>query len=294
MQEDKRFVDLHMHSTASDGSYTPTELLTQANSINLAAIALTDHDTLSGLPEFLKEAENYPNLTAVPGIEVSAEYCGKEIHILGLFVDINDKPLEEMLFEIRKNRNDRNKLIIDKLQGMGYEITLQEVLNLAGGESVGRPIFAKILVDKGYFSEPQAVFDHCLKRGAPAYCSRILPTPKKAIEKIKQSGGIAVWAHPLYRTQADRNYLRKVLKEMISYGLDAVEAHYSSFTQSQVKAVMEVAYEFSIPVSGGSDFHGTNQIGIEMGRGRGNLEVPYSVFENLHALHNKQQLTRRL
>ena len=293
MQEDKRFVDLHMHSTASDGSYTPTELLQKADSLNLAAIALTDHDTLSGLPEFLEKAEEYPNITAVPGIEVSAEYSGKEIHIVGLFVDINDEPLETMLLEIRKNRNSRNKLIINKLQEMGYDITLQEVLDWAGGESVGRPIFAKILVDKGYFTEPQAVFDNCLKRGAPAFCSRILPSPKEAIEKIKSAGGIAIWAHPLFRTQSDRNYLRKVLREMLSYGLDAVEAHYSSFTQSQVKAVLEVAYEFSIPVSGGSDFHGTNQIGIEMGTGRGDLKVPYSVFKNLQNLCNKQQLALR-
>ena len=288
MQNEKALVDLHMHSTASDGSFSPSELLKMADDIGLAAIALTDHDTLSGLPEFLEESENYKNLTAVPGIEVSVEYCGREIHILGLFIDPDDKPLEEMLFEIRRNRNARNELIVTKLQEMGYEISLEEVLEMAGGESVGRPIFAKILVNKGYFKEPQDVFDHCLKRGAPAYCSRELPSPRKAIEKIKAAGGVAVWAHPLHRTQADRSYLRKVLKEMIPYGLDAVEAYYSSFTPAQSLAVKEVAEEFSILISGGSDFHGTNQTGIEMGRGRGGLEIPYSVYESLLDLSKGQ------
>jgi len=287
MQNKKALIDLHMHSTASDGSYSPSELLKMADSIGLSAIALTDHDTLSGLPEFLKESQKYPSIHAVPGIEVSVEYAGREIHILGLFVNPEDEPLEEMLFEIRKNRNARNGLIVKKLQDMGYNITLQEVLDMAGGESVGRPIFAKILVNKGYFKEPQDVFDHCLKRGAPAFCSRELPSPRKAIEKIKEAGGIAVWAHPLHRTQADRTYLRKVLREMVPYGLDAVEAYYSSFTPAQSLAVKEVADEFSIFISGGSDFHGTNQIGVEMGKGRGGLQIPYSIYENLLGLSQR-------
>jgi len=291
MQNAKGLVDLHMHSTASDGSHSPSELLSIADGIGLTAIALTDHDTLSGLPEFLNQSLEFPDLQAIPGIEVSVEYGGKEIHILGLFIDPDNSPLEEMLFEIRKNRNARNSIIIEKLQSMGFDITLQEVLDMAGGESVGRPIFAKILVNKGYFKEPQDVFDNCLKRGAPAYCSRVLPSPELAIKKIKEAGGVAVWAHPLHRAQADRSYLRKVLKEMVPYGLDAIEAYYSSFTPSQSRAVMEVAYEFSILISGGSDFHGTNQIGIEMGIGRGGLEVPYSIYEKLYNLSKKQSLS---
>jgi len=281
MNENK-FVDLHLHSNVSDGSHTPSELVNLADAIGLRAIALTDHDTVSGLPEFMKHAAKFPDIIPISGVEVSVDFAGKELHIVGLFIDYNCESLEEMLCEIRKNRNARNQLIVTKLQEMNYEITMQEVLDVAGGESIGRPLFAKILIEKGYFNEPQDVFDHCLKRGTHAYCSRILPSPKEAINQIHKSGGLAIWAHPLHRAQTDRSYLRKTLKELMQYGIDGVEAHYTSFTSSQTKAVNEVAYEFSIPVSGGTDFHGTNQVGISMGSGRGNLAIPFSIYENLH------------
>lgn len=280
-EKDPKLVDLHLHSTASDGSLSPSELIELAASRNLSAIALTDHDTLSGIPEFMDHATNFPDLIPIPGVEVSVDFAGRELHIVGLFIDYNCQSLEEMLCEIRKNRNARNKLMVQKLQGMGYDITLNEVLEAAGGESVGRPIFAKILIEKGYFSEPQAVFDHCLKRGTPAYCSRVLPSPKDAIAQIHAAKGLAIWAHPLHRSQTDRSYLRKTLTELLQYQIDGIEAYYTSFTGSQTKAVKEVAYEFSIPVSGGTDFHGTNQIGIEIGIGHGNLAVPFSVFHDL-------------
>lgn len=279
---EKRSVDLHLHSTASDGSCTPSELVDLADSLNLGAIALTDHDTVSGIQEFMQYASKFPEIISIPGVEISVDFDGKELHIVGLFIDYNCTSLQEMLCEIRKNRNARNELMVTKLQEMEYDITLQEVLDAAGGESIGRPIFAKILIEKGYFNEPQDVFDHCLKRGTPAYCSRILPSPEEAIKKIHKAGGLAIWAHPLHRSQTDRSYLRKTLKALMPYGIDGLEAYYTSFTSSQTKAVNEVAYEFSIPVSGGSDFHGTNQIGIAMGSGRGNLEVPFSVYESLH------------
>lgn len=288
MIEDNKYIDLHLHSNASDGSYTPSELVDLANSLNLGAIALTDHDTLSGLSEFMEYGKKFPGILTVPGVEISVDFVGKELHILGLFIDYNFQPLEDLLCEIRKNRNARNELIIHKLQEMGYDITLQEVLDAAGGESVGRPIFAKILIEKGHFNEPQDVFDQCLKRGAPAYCSRVLPSPKQAIEKIHEAGGLAIWAHPLHRAQTDRSYLRKTLTELMQYQIDGIEALYTSFTSSQTKAITEVAYEFSMPISGGTDFHGTNQTGISMGTGTGNLKIPFSIYESLYRLYQKK------
>lgn len=279
---DNKLIDLHLHSTSSDGSYSPSELVDLADSIGLKVIALTDHDTVSGIPEFMQYGEKFPELITVPGVEVSVDFGGKELHIVGLFIDHTCKELTDLLCEIRKNRNARNEQMVKKLQEMGYDITLSEVLETAGGESVGRPIFAKILIEKGYFSEPQDVFDKCLKRGAPAYCSRVLPSPKDAIAKIHDAGGLAIWAHPLHRSQTDRSYLRKTLHELIQHQIDGIEAFYTSFTSSQTKAVEEVAYEFSIAVSGGTDFHGTNQTGIDMGSGRGDLAVPYSVYTGLH------------
>jgi 3',5'-nucleoside bisphosphate phosphatase len=284
-----RLIDLHLHSTASDGSYTPKELVELADSLNLGAIALTDHDTLSGLPEFIEHAEKFPGIIPISGVEISVDFAGRELHIVGLFINHNCQPLETMLCEIRKNRNARNELIVKKLQEMDYDITIQEVLDIAGGESIGRPLFAKILIEKGYFSEPQDVFDQCLKRGAPAYCSRILPSPKEAIDAIHEAGGLAIWAHPLHRSQTDRSYLRKVLKELITFNIDGIEAYYTSFTNSQTKAITEVAYEFSISLSGGTDFHGSNQIGIFMGSGRGGLKIPFSVYESLYGLSQKRK-----
>ena len=281
-EKENKLVDLHLHSTASDGSYSPSELIDLADSLGLGAIALTDHDTVSGIPEFMKYGEKFPELITIPGVEISVDFGGKELHIVGLFIDHNCQHLEDLLCEIRKNRNIRNKRMVGKLQEMGFDITLAEVLEAAGGESVGRPIFAKILIGKGYFSEPQDVFDQCLKRGAPAYCTRILPSPQEAIAKIHDAGGLAVWAHPLHRSQTDRSYLRSTLQELIKHRIDGIEAYYTSFTSSQIKAVEEVAYEFSITVSGGTDFHGTNQTGIDMGKGRGDLAVPFSVYHGLY------------
>ena len=278
-----KYIDLHSHSTASDGSFSPTELVQKAEEISLSALALTDHDTVSGIPEFMDAAAGAENLEAVPGVEVSVEFMGKEVHIVGLFVDIECESFLEMLTEIRNHRNQRNELIITKLQDMGFDITLQELLDVAGGESIGRPLLAKILIEKGYFSEVQEVFDKCLKRGAPAYCARVLPSPEKAIKEIHNAGGIAIWAHPLYRAANDRSYLRKVLRELMKFNVDAVEAYYTSFTPAQTCAVLEVAEEFSLPVSGGSDFHGANQKGIELGKGFGELVVPYELLEILKA-----------
>ena len=281
-----KLIDLHTHSTASDGSFTPSELVEKANEIGLAAVALTDHDTVSGVDEFLEVAGKYDSLEAIPGVEISVGFKSKEIHLVGLFIDHKSESLLELLCEIRKDRNQRNERMIDKLQEMGYEITLQELLDVAGGESIGRPLLAKILIEKGYFTEVQEVFDKCLKRGTPAYSQRVLPTPEKGISEIHKAGGIAIWAHPLYRNSNARNTVRKVLREV--KGIDAIEAYYTSFTSTQTRAVIEVAEEFNIPVSGGTDFHGTNQNGIDLGTGYGELAVPYEVLENLKKIKEQR------
>ncbi len=279
--DDCRLVDLHVHSSASDGSMSPAELVVEARSLGLAALALTDHDTISGLPEFLSAAEGFDDIEAVPGVEISVAYKSRELHLLGLFISHSYQPLEDMLCEIRRNRNSRNTLIVQKLREVGYAITSEELAAAAGGESVGRPILAKILVDKGYFKEPQDVFDSCLNRGGQAYVPRILPSPKDAIEMIHNAGGLAIWAHPLHRTRTARNFLRNTLSDLSALGLDAVEAYYPSFSEEQTRAVVEIAAEFGMPLSGGSDFHGSNQLGVRMGSGTGDLRVPYGAFSML-------------
>lgn len=279
-------IDLHTHSIASDGSYTPSEIIELAIEKKLSVVALTDHDTVSGLDEFLSYADKFTEITAIPGVEISVQMDNSEVHIVGLLIDHKNEELGNFLSVIRDNRNNRNVQIIEKLQEMEYDITLQEVLDLAGGESVGRPILAKILIDKGYFTETQDVFDCCLKRGAPAYCSRVLPDPSEAIGKIHKAGGIAIWAHPVYRRKNERSYVRKTLNNLIRHGLDGIETHYTVYTPKQNKMLNEIATELGLIKSGGSDFHGKNQPRIELGFGWGELKVPEEIY--LEMLSAKQ------
>jgi predicted metal-dependent phosphoesterase TrpH len=282
----RRFVDLHTHSVASDGTFAPAEIAALADEIGLAAVALADHDTVSGVDEFLDAGGRFPELETVPGVEISADFDNRELHIVGLFVDHRDESLLELLREIRGNRDKRNEELVGKLRALGFEISLDELMAEAGGESIGRPIVAKILVGKGYFSEPQEVFDKCLNRNGPAYCKRILPEPERAIDAIHVAGGLAIWAHPLHRAGSDRSFMRRVLRKTVPMGLDGVEAYYTKFAPEHTRAVLDVAGEFDLPVSGGSDFHGGNQIGVELGTGRGELEVPLEAFARLREIWN--------
>ncbi len=274
-------IDLHIHSAASDGANTPAEIVELAVGKGLGAIALTDHDTVSGLDEFMCSAKAHPELAAVPGVEVSVTYRYSSIHITGLFIDHSNKKLSDLLREIRTNRDTRNVQIIRKLNDRGFKITLEEVEAVAAGESVGRPHFAKILIEKGYFKEPQEVFDKCLKRGAPCYVARGLPTPEEAICAIHEAGGLAFWAHPLHRSESSESYVESVLDDFMLCGLDGIEAYYSTFSDIQQKLLLDTARKYGIMVSGGSDFHGANQPGIHIGTGYGSMNIPYSVYDEL-------------
>ncbi len=276
-------IDLHTHSVASDGSDTPSELLCLALEKKLAGIALTDHDTLSGLPEFLACAQG-KDIVAIPGLEISSSLYNKEIHILGLFIDPSSEKLETFLLQTRQNRNTRNGQILEKLNIMGYEISIEELEDFARGESVGRPHLARLLVKKGYFETIQDAFDHCLRRGARAYSPRVLAPPEESIRVIHEAGGLAFWAHPVYRsTGGERSFVRRYLRKLVPLGLDGIEGFYSLFSVSQHTMIMEMAKEFNILVSGGSDYHGLNQPSIQLGAGCGSLQVPDSVLDALLA-----------
>lgn len=277
-------IDFHMHSTASDGSFTPSELVRMAADKSLEAIALTDHDTVSGVEEFLAEASRL-GIPVLSGVEVSVSH-ETSIHIVGLFVSSTCGRLNELLREIRRNRDSRNILIVEKLNSMGYLIGIEELEAEAKGESAGRPHIAKILISKGYFKHPQDVFDKCLKKGTPAYCPRILPEPSVAIDAIHEAGGLAVWAHPLHRADSSIKDIERTLASFIKMGLDGIEAYYSTFTNEQQNLIMDLAARHGILISGGSDFHGTNMRDIEMGVGYGGLKIPFSVYEKLLSCHH--------
>jgi len=286
-----RHIDLHTHSTASDGSCTPSELVGQAEELGLAAIALTDHDTVSGLQEFLARGEGSP-VRLVPGVEVAVNWNYRELHILGFFVGDNCAQLNTLLEEIRHNRDGRNDLIIAKLRESGLDITMEEVLEIANGESVGRPHISKILVNKGYFKDNKAVFSTCLARGGSGYVPRILPEPAAAIAAIHAAGGVAFWAHPAHRDKSDTSTIRSTLQYLLGLGLDGVEAYYPEFSPKQHQTVMAIAAELKIPISGGSDYHGVNQPGIDLGSGRGGLDVPEELYHKIVEYHSRKSGVR--
>ena len=267
-------LDFHTHSSASDGSDSPEELIHAAQRTGLSAIALTDHDTISGLPEFLRAAE-VSGVTAVPGVEISANLYNKEIHILGLFVDPVAPGLTAFLEAVRNKRNIRNQQMIEKLNIIGYQITLEELQNAASGESIGRPHVAELLVKKGYFTSIQEAFDNCLKRGARAYTPREPLPPGECINAIHAAGGLAFWAHPVYGARGERATVRRFLKVLVPLGLDGLEVYYSSFTERQTVMLNEMAQEFGILRTGGTDYHGEEvHPGIRLGVGTGTLCVP--------------------
>ncbi len=276
-----RAVDLHAHSAASDGSARPSEIVELAASKGLAGIALADHDTVSGIPEFLSAARNFPSMRAVPAVEISTNHFNKEIHFVGLFIDPAAEGLNALLRKMRADRDARNALLVEKLNASGYAISMEEILKIASGESVGRPHIARVLVEKGYFKTPQAVFEKCLRRGCAAYAPRVLPSPREAIDAIHSAGGLAIWAHPVYRQPSERSYVKRTLKRLVPLGLDGMETYYSLFSQAQREMLLELAAEHKILCSGGSDYHGLNQPGIELGSGAGDLFVPEIVLERL-------------
>lgn len=283
-------VDLHIHSAASDGTFRPDVLPALGRQAGLCAMALTDHDTVSGISSFLAAASS-ASIEAVAGVEISTAFLGREIHIVGLFINPECPELVDFLSGQRDLRNQRNQQMIAKLQNLGYDITLEELSAQAGGESVGRPHAAAILIRKGYFSHNQEVFDHCLKRGAAAYCPRQLPSPVDAIAVVHNAGGIAIWAHPLYSNKYARSHIRGVIRKLKPFGLDGIEVFYPGFTADQSSMLQELAGEYDLAISGGSDFHGDNIPAVKLGCGYGGLYVPESVLDGLKRCHrNKYEI----
>ncbi|MCF6175312.1 MAG: PHP domain-containing protein [Victivallaceae bacterium] len=273
-------IDLHTHSTASDGTFTPRQVAGLAVEHGLKAVALTDHDTVDGITEFMAGATGN-NIRLIPGVEISAIFNKRELHMVGLFVDTENRQLLDLLAQIRRDREYRNLIIVQRVCDMGYEISYDEVMAEAGGDVVGRPHFAGVLMRKYDFSSRQAVFDACLKRGTRGYVPRKLPQPQQVIEAVHAAGGCVVWGHPIYRDKGERSFMRRVLKVLVPVGLDAVEAYYSSFSPAQESIVKDLADEFNLALSGGSDFHGANIPEIELGTGYGELNVPDELLNEL-------------
>lgn len=278
-------IDLHTHSTASDGKLSPADLMAHAHEVGIEVLALTDHDTLSGLAE-ASEAAARLGIELIPGVEISAENDPGTMHMLGYFVDPADEELAETLAWLRGGRDDRNKIILKKLAELGCPLEWDEVAVLAGGESMGRPHIANAMIARGYVATFTEAFDKYLGKGAAAYTDREKMTPELAIEKILKSGGLPVLAHPQTLSLSDEE-LSDLLGRLSSQGLVGVEAHYYSHSEEETILYCALAEKHGLLATGGSDFHGPGMIETRLGVGKGNLDIPRAVSDALFELHRQ-------
>lgn len=258
-------VDLHIHTSASDGTDSPQTIIDLAEAHNLSVIAITDHDTFAGVEEAV--ACGTPRgIHVVPGIEVSAGFQGKSIHILGLGIRKVSPDFQSMLNRIRQGRKDRNPRIIQKLNLLGLDISVDDVAACAKGDIVGRMHIAQAMVSKGFVKNMDQAFRQYLARGAGAYVERFRPEADVAITMIRDAGGVAVLAHPgLIKVNGDLSLLKKQIITLKSLGLQALESHYPLHSGSMFKFLSDTAEELNLMQTGGSDFHGnrkTNTLGI--------------------------------
>lgn len=274
-------IDLHLHTTHSDGSLQPSEVLALAKKANVTALAITDHDITSGISE-AKAAAQHLGIEVIPGVEVSSYDGRSELHILGYYVECDDSLFMSRLASLRASRHRRNPLIIERLREAGLDVTYDEVRALAGTESVGRPHIAQLLMRKKYVSSAKEAFDRYLAEGKAAYVPRELPRPEEAIRWIREARGVAVLAHPTW-VKDTGDGLRSCITALKEAGLGGVEVHYSTHSKSQTASYLELTQRLGLLVTGGSDFHGITKPDIEVGYGRGDLRVDPALLEPLQA-----------
>lgn len=274
------YCDLHCHSTASDGTMRPQEVVRLAKSNGLSALALTDHDTVAGVAAAADEAKKL-GIDFLPGIEISAVYPQPgTLHILGYGVDPHSQVLHDLTRGLREARNNRNPQIIQKLNELGVAITMDEVKQQAGDGVVGRPHIAAVLHKKGYVSSIKQAFDKYLGQGGAAYFDKERLDPQKAFELIRQSGGLAVLAHPIQlRTQNDAQ-LDRVVKDLLDMGMAGIEVLHSDHDATWIEKCSKLADKYRLLKTGGSDFHGRNKEAIDLGTANGK-RVPREYFDAL-------------
>ena len=275
-------IDLHTHSKFSDGTFTPLQLVKYAEEKGLKAFALTDHDTTEGVKE-AKSIET--NVEVISGVEISTRYDKKEIHIVGLYVNENDADLNKQLKYYREKRVTRNFEILEKLNSLGVNITIDDVKESCTGDVISRAHIAKALVSKGFVGSYTEAFDRYLGDNKCAYVPRETLNYEESMELITKAGGVPVLAHPLLYKMSDTN-LENMMVKLRQKGLKAVEVYYSTHSNSDTQHIMAMANRVGLIYSGGSDFHGATKPKIDMGTGMGKLAVPYEILEKIRGERN--------
>lgn len=291
-------VDLHVHSTRSDGTYTPTQLVDYAIEKGLSAFALTDHDTVDGLDEAISYAAQLRQHSAaadeartaspvpevIPGIELSSEYQGQDVHIVGLYIDYHNASFLKYLRDFVASRDARNHKMCTLLQGAGMDISYEKLLAAFPNSVITRAHYAKYMLEHGYVKSRAEAFERYIGDQCPYYVPREKVTPAQAVSLILNAGGIPVLAHPILYHMSDAR-LDTLVGELKEAGLMGIEALYSTYQPCDERQVRSLAEKYGLLISGGSDFHGENKPGLDLGTGYGKLCVPDEVLEQLRLTH---------
>lgn len=287
-------VDLHVHSTKSDGTYTPSELVAYAMEKGLTAFALTDHDTVDGLQEAREYADSLRKKEAasgsasshpavpevIPGIELSTEYQGRDIHIVGLYINAENPTFQKYLQDFIHSRTLRNQKMCALLQEAGIRITYEQLLEEFPGSVITRAHYAKFLLKHGYIKSIKEAFERYVGDRCPYFVPREKVTPAQAVELILSADGIPILAHPVLYRMSDAG-LDALVAELKEAGLMGIEAIYSTYHTGEERQMLALARKYQLLVSGGSDFHGSNKPGLDLGTGYGKLNVPDSVLKDI-------------
>ena len=268
-----RYADLHVHSSESDGTLTPRQLVKESLTRGLSAIALVDHDTVGGIPEAMAAAQG-TNLEVIAGIELTSQYEKQEIHILGYFLDCQDKALLEKLKLVQLNRIERVYKIVNNLEEQGVKLNAQVVFDISGKGTVGRMHIARALLKEGWVTTTAEAFRKYIGDKSPAYVLGFSLSPAEAINLIKGAGGVAVLAHP-YMLHND-----ELITEFAGYGLQGIEVYYPEHSQSMVNFYLDLAKKLNLLVTGGSDFHGSVKPEIKLGT----IKIPIELVEKLRQI----------
>ena len=272
-------VDLHTHSSASDGTEPPAEIIRLAANAGLTAIALTDHDTLSGLDE-ARAAARPAGIDFIPGVELSVDHAGHKIHMLAYFIEPTEGPLQGQLAWLRAGRDERNEQILERLAVLGHPVTIEEVMEHAHGEAVGRPHIADALVARGDAADRSDAFRQYLADGGPAYVERARLSAIEAIGLTRSSGGVTAIAHPS-TIGLDADGYHRLFSELAEVGLGGIEVYYPEHSPELRTHLARVATSLGLAATGGSDYHGSGKPGISVGTGRGDLVVPDTSVDEL-------------
>ena len=276
---DTRIIDLHTHTTESDGSFTPEELILEAKRKGLSAIAITDHDTFAGIAKAAPIA-NEQHIELIPGIEFSTDYNGKEVHVIGLYIDTQNEYLNVKMKEFRECRDNRNVLIVENLQKEGFDITMEALKEENPDCVITRANIARFLYEHGMIPSIQTAFEKYIGDNCKCFVNRFKVTPMEAVSLIKEAGGTAILAHPLLYHMSTP-VLQKMVDESKEAGLDGIEAIYCTYSTGEEREMKEFARKNNLLISGGSDFHGSTKPKLELATGYGKLYIPYSILENI-------------